>query len=266
MERCRIIVRYGIGVETIAIAAATKHNIMVANVPDYCIEEVSDHALTLLLMLSRQVVPAMSLAKEEHWSVAKMPQLHRLRGQTCGLFGLGKIGSLLASKVAQLGMHILVCDPYLGATRTSELGVERVAFDVLLERSDFLSIHAPLSDETRHVFGKNAFRKMKNTSYLINTARGGLIDEVALLVALDSGTIAGAALDVMDSETLKSTRASLMGHPKIIVTPHSAWLSQEARSSLQAHAIAQVIACLKGEVPYGLINRTVNPRGWRFQK
>ena len=258
MERCRIIVRYGIGVDSIDIPAATERGIMVANVPDYCIDEVSDQALALLLMLSRQMIPAVSLAKEERWSISKMPNLHRLRGQTCGLTGCGKIGSLLAGKAAALGMRILVYDPYLSESRCHEMGAELVSFDALLARSDFISLHMPLNEETHHFFGEASFAKMKSTACIINTARGGLIDEAALVAALDSGKISGAGLDVMESETaFTPTGVALVNHPKVIVTPHTAWLSEEARATLQARAIAQVLACLNGETPYGLINRTL---------
>jgi D-3-phosphoglycerate dehydrogenase len=260
MKRCRIIVRYGIGVDTIDIPAAIERDIMVANVPDYCIDEVSDHTLTLLLMLSRQMVRAMALAKGDRWSVAKMPPLHRLRGQVCGLLGAGKIGSLLAGKVSQLGMRVLTFDPYLNESRARESGVTCTSFDALLEYSDFISLHAPLNSETHHVFGEATFAKMKSTAFIINTARGGLIDEAALLVALDTGKIAGAALDVMESETvINPVRSALMNHPKIIVTAHTAWLSEEARTTLQARAVEQVIACLKGEKPAGLVSRKATP-------
>jgi len=261
MERCHIIVRYGIGVDTIDIPAATQRGIMVANVPDYCIEEVSDHALTLLMMLSRQVIPAIALAKEDRWDVSRIPAVHRLRGQVCGLFGFGQIGSLLARKLLPLGLRILTHDPYLDESRARESGVELTSFDALLEHSDFISLHAPLNDETCHAFGEAAFAKMKSTASIINTARGGLIDEAALLAALGASVIAGAALDVVESETMVSAvRSALVNHPRIIVTAHTAWLSEEARATLQARAIAQVIACLNGERPYGLVNRNVARR------
>jgi D-3-phosphoglycerate dehydrogenase / 2-oxoglutarate reductase len=261
MERCRIIVRYGIGVDTIDIPAATERGIMVANVPDYCVDEVSDHALTLLLMLSRQMIPAIALAREDRWAIAKMPPLHRLRGQTCGLVGCGKIGSLLAGKVMQLGMRVVIHDPYLSESRCREMGAELVSFDALLASADFISLHAPLNEKTHHLFGETAFAKMKKGASIINTARGGLIDEVALLAALDSGKIFGAGMDVMESETeVTPVRRALVNHPKIIVTAHTAWVSEEARASLQALAISQVIACFKGETPYGLINRDVTKR------
>jgi D-3-phosphoglycerate dehydrogenase len=258
MQHCRIIVRYGIGIDSVDIPAATERGIMVANVPDYCVDEVSDQAVTFLLMLSRQMIPAISLGREERWSISKMPSLHRLRGQTCGLAGCGKIGSLLAGKAAALGMRILIYDPYLSESRSREMGAELGSLDALLARSDFISLHMPLNDQTHHLFGEATFAKMKNTACIINTARGGLIDEAALLAALDSGKIFGAGLDVMESETsFTPTGRALVNHPKVIVTPHTAWLSDEARETLQARAVEQVIACLKGETPYGLVNRSL---------
>ena len=256
MKHCRIIVRYGIGVDTIDIPAATERGIMVANVPDYCVDEVSDHALTLLLMLSRQAIPSIGVARQNTWSLEELPPLHRLRGQACGLFGAGRIGSLPASTVAPLGMQVLVHDPYLSESQARAIGAELVSFDDLLARSDFISLHAPLNDETRHRFGEGAFAKMKPEAFIINTARGGLVDEGALIKALDSGRIAGAGLDAVESESaVTPTRTALVNHPKIVVTAHTAWLSVEARATLQARAVAQVVACLEGEKPYGLINR-----------
>jgi D-3-phosphoglycerate dehydrogenase len=256
MERCRIIVRYGIGVDTIDVPAATERGIMVANVPDYCLDEVSDHALTLLLMLSRQMIPAIALAREDVWPVSKMPPLQRLRGQTCGLIGCGRIGSLLAGKVQALGMSVIIHDPYLSEPRAREMGAELVSLDALLSRADFISLHAPLNETTHHLLGEAAFNKMKKNASIINTARGGLIDETALIAALDAGKIFGAGLDVVESETaVTPVRTALVHHPKMVVTAHTAWLSQQARASLQLRAIEQVIGCLKGERPYGLINR-----------
>jgi D-3-phosphoglycerate dehydrogenase len=170
---------------------------------------------------------------------------------------------MIATKASQIGMHVIVNDPYLKVSRARALGIEPVSFDALLARSDFISLHAPLNDETRHIFGESAFRKMKNTASIVNTARGGLIDEDALVTALNRGEISGAALDVMESETATAARAALVNNLRVILTPHSAWLSEEARSTLQARAVEQVISCLKGNKPYGLINRTVRPREFR---
>jgi len=259
MERCRIIVRYGIGVDTIDVAAATERGIFVANVPDYCLDEVSDHALALLLMLSRQMIPSIALAREDTWPVARMPPLRRLRGQTCGLVGCGRIGSLLAGKVSALGMRVIIHDPYLSEERARDMGAELVSLDALLARADFISLHAPLTGETRNLFDAAAFSKMKKTASIVNTARGGLIDEAALLAALDAGQISGAGLDVVESETaVTPVRTALVSHPKMIVTAHTAWLSQQARATLQLRAIEQALACLRGETPYGLINRELS--------
>jgi D-3-phosphoglycerate dehydrogenase len=229
---------------------------MVANVPDYCLDEVSDHALTLLLMLGRQMISAIALAREDTWAVAEMPPLQRLRGQTCGLIGCGKIGSLLAGKVSALGMKVIIHDPFLTEARAREMGAELVSLEILLARADFISLHAPLNEATHHLLGETAFAKMKKTASIINTARGGLIDEAALLAALDAGKISGAAFDVLESETaVTPVRSALVRHPKMIVTAHTAWLSEQARATLQLRAIQQVLACLRGGIPYGLVNR-----------
>jgi D-3-phosphoglycerate dehydrogenase len=178
-----------------------------------------------------------------------------LRGQVCGFLGCGQIGTLLATKVQALGMRVVICDPYLSEAKSREIGADLVSFDRLLTDSDFISLHAPLNDQTRLIFGASAFAKMKSDAFIVNTARGGLIDEEALIAAIDSGLIAGAALDVLNSETsVTPIRTKLVSHPKIIVTPHTAWLSEESRASLQLKAVEQVIAALRGEKPYGLVN------------
>ena len=255
MECCRVIVRYGIGIDTVDIPAATARGIMVANVPDYCLDEVSDQALALLLMLSRQTVAAMALARKDQWPMAKMPPMHRLRGQVCGLVGCGQIGSLLAGKVRALGMRVIIYDPYLTEARAREIHAELVPFERLLAESDFISMHAPLNEQTRHLFGKAAFARMKRSAFLVNTSRGGQIDEPALLEALDAGEIAGAALDVLESETaVTPVRTALVNHARVIVTPHTAWLSEESRADLQSKAVAQALAAIRGERPYALVN------------
>jgi D-3-phosphoglycerate dehydrogenase len=261
MERCRIVVRYGIGVDCVDVTAATELGILVANVPDYCVDEVSDHTLALVLMLSRQMIPAITLAREDDWPLSNFPPLRRLRGQTCGLFGCGRVGSLLAKKVSALGMRVLVHDPYLSAARAKDLGAELVSFEDLLVRSDFVTLHAPLNEGTRHRFGEAAFARMKPTVYLINTSRGGLLDEAALVNALDAGRIAGAGLDVLESEnSVTPVRTLIVNHPKIVVTAHSAWFSQDALATLKARAIEQVLACFRGETPYSLVNPEAHRR------
>jgi D-3-phosphoglycerate dehydrogenase / 2-oxoglutarate reductase len=250
MKRCRIVVRLGTGVDTIDASAAKERGILLGCVPDYSTEEVANHALMLLLILNRQTMAAMALARNETWSIAAMPPVRRLRGQVCGMFGAGRIGMMLASNVQQLQMKVIVCDPIVNEQRAREIGVERVDFDTLLRRSDFISIHAPLNDSTRHVFNEAAFKKMKNTAFIINTARGGLIDEAALLAAIDSNKIAGAGLDVLESETaITPLRQAIVNHAKVVATPHSAWFSEEARCSLQTRAVEQVVSYLMNNMP-----------------
>jgi D-3-phosphoglycerate dehydrogenase len=153
-------------------------------------------------------------------------------------------------------MSVIIHDPYLSETRAREMDAELVSLDALLSRSDFISLHAPLTNATHHLLGETTFSKMKKTASIINTARGGLIDEAALIAALDAEKLFGAGLDVVESETeVTPVRAALVRHPKIIVTAHTAWLSQQARALLQLRAIEQALACLRGEIPYGLINR-----------
>ncbi len=153
-------------------------------------------------------------------------------------------------------MRVLIHDPFLSESRAREMGAELVSFDALLAQSDFISLHAPLNEQTHYLFGEAAFAKMKSNAAIINTSRGGLIDEAALIKALDSGKIFGAGLDVLESETaVTPVRTALVNHPKLIVTAHTAWLSVEACATLKLRAIEQALACLRGETPYGLINR-----------
>ena len=255
MQRCRIIVRYGIGVDTVDVAAATERGILVANVPDYCLDEVSDHALTLLLMLSRQMISAIALAREDTWAVAKMPPLQRLRGQTCGLIGCGRIGSLLAGKVKQLGMSVIIHDPYLSEPRAREMGAELVSLDALLARGFYFAAraaqHSHASSPRRSGLRQDEKNRVDHQHRARRTDRRSCASRRARC-----GKISGAALDVLESETaVTPVRSALVRHPKMIVTAHTAWLSEQARATLQLRAIEQVLACLKGETPYGLINR-----------
>ena len=180
LDRCKIIARYGIGVDNVDLAAATRAGILVTNVPDYCIDEVSDHALALLLALARHVAAADGAVKAGAWDVVSHAGIRRLRGQILGLLGFGKIAKALASKVQPLGMKVLVHDPYIEPALIARLGVQAVSLDRLLAESDAISIHVPLSPETRNLIGQRELARMKPTAFLINTSRGGIVDEQAL--------------------------------------------------------------------------------------
>jgi D-3-phosphoglycerate dehydrogenase / 2-oxoglutarate reductase len=256
LNRCKIIARYGIGVDNVDLAAASKARILVTNVPDYCVDEVSDHALTLLLALARQVVSADRAVKAGAWDVVAHAGIRRLRGHTLGLLGFGKIAKALASKVQPLGMKVIVYDPYLEPAAIAAHGAEAVNFERLLAEADAISIHVPLSPETRNLIGERELARMKPTAFLINTSRGGIVDEQALAVALKEDRLGGAALDVLSVEPPPADHP-LRQAPNIILTPHLAFYSRESVVELQTKAAEEVARALKGEPPRSPVNPEV---------
>jgi D-3-phosphoglycerate dehydrogenase len=256
LKRCRIIARYGIGVDNVDLPAATKAGILVTNVPDYCIDEVSDHALALLLTLARRTAAADAAVKAGAWDVVAHADIRRLRGQTLGLLGFGKIAKALASKVQPLGMKVLVYDPYLAPELISLHKVEAASLDRLLAETDAISVHVPLSPETRNLIGQRELAHMKPTAFLINTSRGGIVDEQALAVALKEGRLGGAALDVLSTEPPPPDHP-LRQAPNIILTPHLAFYSRESVIELQTKAAGEVARALKGEPPRSPVNPEV---------
>src|SRR6201984_757410 len=202
LTRCKAIGRFGLGVDNIDLPAAKVLGIAVNYVPDYCLREVSDHAMALLLALARKVTLANTLVQSGRWEVPPFVLLRRLEGQVLGLVGFGNIPRTLAPKAKAFGLKVLAHDPYVAKEALRAAGVEGVSFDDLLARSDFISVHAPLLPATRGLMNAAAFAKMKKGAFLINTARGPLVDEVALVAALDSGHLGGAALDVVAIEPL----------------------------------------------------------------
>lgn len=255
MTRCRIISRFGIGVDNVDIAAATVAGIVVTKVPDYCIDEVSDHAMALLLALVRKIPFANSLVHAGRWEMPAVVPIHRLRGTVLGLVGFGRIPQLVAPKAKAFGMMVVTYDPYVPAEVAARAGVERVGFSTLLQISDYVSIHAPLMPETQGLFNAEAFRQMKPTAYLVNTARGPMVDETALAQALDSGQIAGAALDVMTEEPPKNS--PLIGRNNVILTPHTSFYSVESLVDLQTKAAEEVVRVLTKQAPRNPVNPEV---------
>ncbi len=256
---CKIIARYGIGVDNVDLAAASKARILVTNVSDYCIDEVSDHALALLLALARHVAAADGAVKAGAWDVVARAGIRRLRGQTLGLVGFGKIAKALASKVQPLGMKVLVYDPYVEAELISRYGAEAVSLDRLLAEADAISIHVPLSSETRNLIGERELALMKSAAFLINTSRGGIVDEQALAAALKEGQLGGAALDVLSVEPPPPDHP-LRQAPNVILTPHLAFYSRESVIELQTKAAQEVARALKGEPPRSPVNPEVLTR------
>jgi D-3-phosphoglycerate dehydrogenase len=259
LSRCKIIARYGIGVDNVDLAAASKARILVTNVPDYCIDEVSDHALALLLALARHVAAADGAVKAGTWDVVSHAGIRRLRGQILGLLGFGKIAKALASKVQPLGMKVLVYDPYIEPALIARLGVQAVSLDRLLAEADAISIHVPLSPETRNIIGQRELARMKPTAFLINTSRGGIVDEQALAEAVKAGRIGGAALDVLSVEP-PPLDYPLRKLPNVILTPHFAFYSRESVIELQTKAAEEVARALKGQPPRSPVNPEVLTR------
>lgn len=252
LTKCKIIVRYAIGVDNIDVAAATEYRIMVANVPEYCIEEVSLHALALMLNLLRKVTLMDREAKSGKWSYKGAVPIFRISKQIVGLIAFGKIARSFAAKALNLGLKVLVYDPYF-ADKDLYPSYEFVSLEELLQKSDVISVHAPLTDETRHLVNEKAFTLMKEGTFIINTSRGGIIDEEALVRALKSGKIAGAALDVLSNEK------SIIGNPllnmeNVILTPHMAWYSMDSIKELQRKAAEQVRQALLVGKAENLVN------------
>lgn len=252
MRCCRIISRFGIGVDNVDVAAATDAGIVVTRVPNYCIDEVSDHTLALLLAVVRKIPFANSSAHSGRWEMSAVVPIHRLRGTTLGLVGFGRIPQLVTPKAAAFGIKVITSDPYISDEVLAHAGVERVDFGELVKRSDYISIHTPLTPETEHLFNAEVFREMKPTAYLINTARGPIVDEGALAHALDHGQLAGAALDVLPEEP--PTKSPLFGRNNVILTPHMSFYSVESLTELQIKAAEEVVRVFSGVAPRNQIN------------
>jgi D-3-phosphoglycerate dehydrogenase / 2-oxoglutarate reductase len=255
LANCRIIARFGIGVDNVDLAAATKANIVVTRVPDYCVDEVSDHTLALLLALARKIPFANARAHAGHWDLPALVPVSRLRGSILGLVGFGRIPQLVAPKARAFGLRVLSCDPLVSRETMDLAGVEKVDFPELIGASDYISIHAPLVAETTNLFNARVFRSMKPTAYLINTARGPIVDEAGLACALDQGQLAGAALDVLAQEP--PSGSPLFGRTNVILTPHMSFYSEESLIDLQHKAAEEVVRVLTGEMPRYPVNPEV---------
>ena len=256
LEKCRVIGRFGLGVDNIDIEAATKAGIAVVYVPDYCIDEVSDHAMAMLLNLARKVSFSNSLVQAGRWEMPAVTPLSRLRGRTLGLAGFGQIPRVVAPKAQAFGLKVIAFDPYIDKDVAAAFDVELVDFETLLKLSDYVSIHVPMMPETENLFGADAFAQMKPDALLVNTARGPLVDTEALAKALDAGEIGGAALDVMPVEPPPAD-SPLLGRDNIILSPHTAFYSVEALDELQTKTARGVVDVLKGEKPVYPINPEV---------
>jgi D-3-phosphoglycerate dehydrogenase len=253
LKKCKVIARYGVGVDNIDVEAASDHKIIVVNVPDYCIDEVSTHAMALILTCARGITLLDNKIREKRWDFALAKPLFRTKGKTLGLFGLGQIARAVAQKASGFGFKVIAYDPYVSKV---DKNIKLVEFFVLLSDSDFVSIHAPLTDKTRHSFGENELKAMKKTAYLVNTARGSIINEEALYKALKRRWIAGAALDVMEKEP-PDWGNPLLKLENLVISPHISFYSEESYVELKTKVAEAICSVLRGELPRTMVNSKV---------
>jgi D-3-phosphoglycerate dehydrogenase len=254
MERCRIISRLGTGLDTIDIPAATAKGIWVTYVPDYSIDEVSAHAIALLMSLARGIPFLSQSTRNGTWNSAAWGPIYRLKDQTLGVLGLGRIGQSTAEKGRGLGLKVIAHDPFANQETADRLGVRLVDLDTLTRESDYISLHSPLLDSTYHLVNAEFLSKMKPTAYIINAARGPLIDEDALLEAVRSKQIAGAGLDVLAIEPIDPNNPMLK-EDRILITPHAAWYSEEAKLDMRTRGAEEVVRILSGQPPRAPANK-----------
>ena len=258
LERCRIILRLGVGFDNIDVAAATSRGIMVANMPDVWTEEVSDHTIAFILMIARRILPGQKAVREGKWGpmAIDFTSFKRVKEQTVGLYGLGRIARSVAQKAKGVQLECIAFDPFVTREAMSGIGVEKVEMKDLLARSDYISLHTPLTKETENSFGIEQFRAMKRTAWVINTSRGQVIKEGDLIAALDQKLIAGAALDVLAKEPPDKNHP-LLNRDNVIVTPHMASWTWDSRNDLQTKGAEEVVRVLKGEKAKNLVNPEV---------
>lgn len=254
LKNCRIIARSAVGYDNIDLDAASAAKIPVTNVPDYCVEEVSNHTLMMILNSAKKFNQLEANVKKGLWgdfAIAK--PIHAVRGQTLGLLGCGRIARCLAVKAQVFGIKVIAYDPYIKPEAIKDFGMTLVSREELLAQSDFISMHLLLNEDTRKSINADFFKKMKNSAIFVNTARGGLVDEDALIEALRTGEIAGAALDVLTEEGIDKD-APLQKFDNVIITPHAAWYSEQAFYTLLTSAAQEIVRALHGEPVKNQVN------------
>jgi D-3-phosphoglycerate dehydrogenase len=250
-----------VGVDMVDIEAATKAGLVVTNVPDVFIEEVADHAMGLLLDMARRTPTMVRMAREGDWYEGRplLSKIPRLFGQTLGLFGFGNVGHCMTRRAKAFGLNVIAYDPYVSELEITKEGVEPVGMAEMLARSDYISVHAPHNDETNHSFSTEEFGQMKESAVIINTARGPIIDEFALIQALQSSQIAGAGLDVLEQEPPEADNP-LLAMENVVVTPHVASATTRMRPETRRRVGREVALVLRGKWPMSCVNPTVLPK------
>jgi len=251
-ERCKLVIRHGVGYDNVDVAALERAGIPLCYIPDYCVEEVAEHAISLILACARKLVTSRQVLDDSsargRWDFSPLIPIFRMMGKTLGIIGCGRIGSRVYQRLASFGFNFLVCDPYLTSERKRELGIEVVDHDTVFRNADFITIHTPLTGETRHMVNARTLALMKPTAYLVNTARGPMVDAGALAAAVRTGAIAGAAIDVYDREPPPPDHP-LFGLPNVILTPHLAWYAEEGGWRIRELIILEIDRFLAGLPP-----------------
>ena len=250
-EQLRIVASAGVGVDNIDVEAAADHDVTVVNVPEYCTEEVSTHAVSLLLAGVRRLGVYDRAVERGQWNWQDGRPIHRLSEQTVGFLSFGKLAKHTAKKLDGFECDLVAADPYVGAEEMADYGVEEVAMDELLDHADHVSIHAPLTEETQHLFDREAFEKMSDMAVVVNVGRGPIVDEEALRWALENDEIGAACVDVLDSESPEES--PLAERDDVIMTPHAAFYSEESVTDLNEHLARDIQAVFNGTKPEGLI-------------
>jgi D-3-phosphoglycerate dehydrogenase / 2-oxoglutarate reductase len=256
LSKCQLLVRYGIGVDIIDLEAATERRIIVSHVPNYCQDEVSTQAICLMLACVRRLMQTVDAVRKGGWDVHKYDPIYRLAGKTVGLVGFGTLGQTVARKLQGWDLNICATDPYIDARIAAALNVKLVPLESLLRASDIVSLHAPLLPETKHLMNDSTFALMKRGSILVNTARGAIVDQAALLRAIKTGSITCAGLDVFEEEPLPLD-SPLRNHPRIVPADHIAWYSEESQLDLQRSAAREVARFCSGKLPEAIANPEV---------
>ncbi len=256
LPKCKVISRYGVGVDSVDLKAATDLGIIVANVPDYCMDEVAAQTVAMILTLTRKTAFFDRRVKSGQWDFHSGIPIYRIRGKTLGLIGCGKIGLEVARRIAAFGVRVMTFDPYLEKAPEE---IDLRDLDTVLKESDFISIHCPLNDSTRHLIGEKEFKKMAKKPLLINTSRGPIVDEKALIQSLQEGLVSGAGLDVLEKEPPDS-QSPLLKMENVVLSPHASFYSVESISELKRRTAKNVADVLAGKWPSSVVNRDVRAK------
>ena len=253
LEKCKLIIRYGIGYDNVDTKRAAEKGIIVCNAPNYGVVDVAEHAMSLIMACAKRLIYMNDCVRDKFWNIGAMGSSCRLAGKKVGFVGFGKIARCVCERTNAFQAKAIVYDPFVSENCLKEYKAESVSLNTLLKEADFVTLHVPLSDKTRHMLGKDEFAKMKNTAYIINTARGGLIDETELIDALENGIIAGAGLDVFETEN-SNLDERILRMQNVVLTPHVAWNTKEASVALHREVTDNVIRFLDGERPESIVN------------